>query len=387
MMENKNTIVTGLTSGIEKFLFKNAGVDYVPGYGKIISKNEVSVAAPGGVNKTISGKNIIIATGSEVTPLKPAPVDNEKQMIVDSTGALSLKKVPKDMIVIGGGVIGLELGSVWSRLGSKVTVVEFMDGLCPGMDKEITSNMLKIFKKQGIKFKMQTGVTATKVVGDKVKVTMESNKTKKVEDMEVDVVLVSTGRRPFTDGLGLKEMGIQQNDRGFVTVNDKYQTNVEGIYAIGDCIPGPMLAHKAEEEGVACVEYIAGKHGHVNYGAIPSVIYTHPEVASVGKTEEEVKAAGIAYNKGIFPFQANSRARANVDAEGMVKILADKETDQVLGVHIIGPNAGELIAEGTLGLEYGASSEDFARTCHAHPTLSEAFKEAALATYDKPLNL
>eukprot|EP00924_Labyrinthula_sp_SR-Ha-C_P016925 maker-scaffold_6-snap-gene-19.40-mRNA-1 protein AED:0.01 eAED:0.01 QI:352/1/1/1/1/1/2/198/493 len=387
MMKNKSQTVTGLTSGIENFLFKNAGVDYVPGFGKIVSSGEVSVTKLDGGNEVLKTKNIMIATGSEVTPLQQAPVDNDKQLIVDSTGALELKKVPEQLVVIGGGVIGLELGSVWSRLGSQVTVVEYMDSLCPEMDKEITKMFQKVLKKQGLKFKMETGVTKTEIVGDKVKVTMEHKKKGKVDEVEADTVLVSTGRRPFTQGLGLENLGIETNERGFIKIDGHFKTNVDGIYAIGDCVPGPMLAHKAEEEAVACVENLNGSVGHVNYGAIPGVVYTYPEVAAVGQTEEEVKASGVKYNKGTFPFQANSRARANLDADGMVKVIADAETDQVLGVHILGPNAGELIAEATLALEYGASSEDIARTCHAHPTLSEAVKEAALATFSKPLNI
>mmetsp|Transcript_4505 Transcript_4505/g.5080 ORF Transcript_4505/g.5080 Transcript_4505/m.5080 type:complete len:510 (-) Transcript_4505:42-1571(-) len=387
MMKNKQDIVVGLTQGIEKFLFKNAGVDYVKGFGKIIGGNEVSVSLTDGGNQTLSTKNILIATGSEPAPLPPAPVDNENHMIVDSTGALELPKVPEEMIVIGGGVIGLEMGSVWNRLGSNVRVVEFMERICPEMDQELSKNFQKTLKKQGLKFTMKTKVVGTEIKGDKVVVTTEPAAGGEQKTFEVDTVLVSTGRRPYTEGLGLDDLGIQKNDRGFITVDEHFRTNIPSIYAIGDCIPGPMLAHKAEEEGVAAVEIMAGKSGHVNYDAIPGVVYTHPEVASVGKTEEELKEAGIKYNKGTFPFQANSRARAVADTDGMVKILADKETDKVLGVHIIGPNAGEMIAEATLGIEYGAASEDFARTCHAHPTLAEAFKEAAMATYDKPIHI
>jgi len=387
MMKNKSEIVTGLTQGIEKFLFKNAGVDYVKGFGKILGGHEVSVALTDGGNQTLSTKNILIATGSEVTPLPPAPVENEKHMIVDSTGALELPKVPEEMIVIGGGVIGLEMGSVWSRLGANVRVIEFMERICPEMDHELSKNFQKSLKKQGLKFNMKTKVVGTEVQGDKVIVTTEPAAGGEQKTFEANVVLVSTGRRPFTTGLGLEELGIQKDERGFIKIDDHFRTNIPSIYAIGDCIPGPMLAHKAEEEGIAAVEIINGQSGHVNYDAIPGVVYTHPEVASVGKTEEQLKAAGVNYVKGTFPFQANSRARANLDTEGMVKILADKETDKVLGVHIMGPNAGEMISEATLGIEYGAASEDFARTCHAHPTLSEAFKEAAMATYDKPIHI
>lgn len=387
MMENKDKIVEGLTSGIEKFLFKNYGVDYAKGFGTIKSSSEVVVALNDGGNQTINAKNIIIATGSEVAPLPPCPVDNEAKKIVDSTGALELDKVPEKLIVVGGGVIGLEMGSVWSRLGSEVTVLEFMDRICPEMDLETGKNFQRVLKKQGLKFKLNTKVTSSEIRGDKVFVTAESAKGGEPTEYEADVVLVSTGRRPFTAGLGLEDVGIQTDERGFIKVDGHLRTNIPSIYAIGDCIPGPMLAHKAEEEGIAAAETISGRAGHVNYGAIPSVVYTHPEVASVGMTEEEVKNAGIEYTKGSFPFSANSRARAVLDTEGLVKIISDKATDRVLGIHIIGPNAGEMIAEATLGLEYGASAEDFARTCHAHPTLSEAFKEAALATFAKPIHI
>lgn len=388
MMKNKDAIVKGLVGGIESFLFKNYGVGYIKGHGTIKSSDEVIVSLSEGGNQTVSTKNIIIATGSEVTPLPPCPVDNTAKKIVDSTGALELESVPEHLIVVGGGVIGLEMGSVWSRLGSKVTVIEFMDRVCPEMDHETSKSFQKILKKQGLSFKMKTKVVGSEVQGDKVIITTEpASGGDEQTKHEADVVLVSTGRRPYTKSLGLEDLGIQMNERGFVKVDNHLRTNIPNVYAIGDCIPGPMLAHKAEEEGIAAVENILGRAGHVNYNAIPSVIYTHPEVASVGQTEEQLKEAGIPYRKGVFPFQANSRARAVLDTEGMVKILADKETDMVLGVHIIGPNAGEMIAEATLGIEYGASSEDFARTCHAHPTLSEAFKEAALATYDKPIHI
>ena len=292
------------------------------------------------------------------------------------------------MAVIGGGVIGLEMGSVWSRLGTDVTVIEFMDRLCPAMDQELTKKFQTTLKKQGFKFKLKTKVVKSEVVGDGVVITTEPSKGGDATEEKYDIVLVATGRKPYTDGLGLESLGIQTDRLGRIEVDSHFRTAVPSIYAIGDCIDGPMLAHKAEEEGIAAVETIAGFAGHVNYDAIPGVIYTFPEVASVGKTEEELKEAKIEFNKGSFPFAANSRARANAtgNSEGFVKILADKKTDRILGIHIMGPNAGEMIAEGVLGMEYGASAEDIARTCHAHPTLSEAFKEACMDAYDKPIH-
>mmetsp|Transcript_28347 Transcript_28347/g.25156 ORF Transcript_28347/g.25156 Transcript_28347/m.25156 type:complete len:292 (+) Transcript_28347:632-1507(+) len=290
------------------------------------------------------------------------------------------------MIVIGGGVIGCEMGSVYSRLGAKVTVVEFMDKICAGFDAEISKNFQKILAKQGIKFMTSTKVTGGKKVGNGAEINVESVDGKTKETLKADVVLISTGRRPNTDKLGAKEAGIKLDDKGRVLIDEHFKTNVNGIYAIGDVVSGPMLAHKAEEEGIACVELIAGKGGHVNYNAIPNVVYTYPEVASVGKTEEELKSEGVQYTKGSFPMVANSRAKANDDTEGIIKILSDKKTDRILGIHIIGPNAGEMIAEGTLGVEYGASAEDIGRTCHAHPTLAEAFKEACMSAYDKPIH-
>lgn len=346
----------------------------------------MTIALNDGGSEGIETKNILIATGSEVTPLPPVPVDNALGRIVDSTGALDIKAVPKTMAVIGGGVIGLEMGSVWSRLGSEVTVIEFMDRLCPAMDQELTKKFQTILKKQGFKFNMKSKVTKSEVVADGVLLTTEKSAGGGEKTEKYDLVLVATGRRPYTDGLGLESLGIQKDRLGRIEVDDHFKTSVPSIYAIGDCIDGPMLAHKAEEEGIAVIETIAGFAGHVNYDAIPGVIYTFPEVASVGKTEEELKEAGIDYGKGSFPFQANSRARANGSSEGFVKILTDKKTDKILGVHIIGPNAGEMIAEGVLGMEYGASAEDIARTCHAHPTLSEAFKEACMDAYDKPIH-
>ncbi|KAJ0396072.1 hypothetical protein P43SY_008754 [Pythium insidiosum] len=385
MMKSKERAVKTLTGGIEQ-LFKKNKVTYIKGHGKIVAKNEVSVALNGSGNETIRTKNIMIATGSEVSPLPPVPVDNAKGKIVDSTGALELKSVPKHLVVIGGGVIGLELGSVYKRLGAEVTVVEFMDRVCPGLDHELGKEFTKLLKKQGMKFEFSTKVTASEVQGDAVKLTVEPSAGGAARTIEADTVLVATGRRPFTQGLGLEQMGIQTDKAGRIVVDEHFRTQIPNIFAIGDVIAGPMLAHKAEEEGIACVENIAGHHGHVNYDAIPGVIYTYPEVASVGKTEEQLKEEGVAFNVGKFPMLANSRARAVGEADGFVKVLADKATDRILGIHIIASNAGEMISEGVLGMEYGAASEDIGRTCHAHPTLSEAFKEACNAAYGKPIN-
>lgn len=321
-----------------------------------------------------------------MTPLAPVPVDNAVGKIVDSTGALDISKIPETMAVVGGGVIGLEMGSVWSRLGTKVTVIEFMDRICPSMDVELTKKFQTVLKKQGFKFQMKRKVIESIVSDDGVTLKTEASKGGKEKEQKFDTVLVSTGRRPYTDGLGLEELGIKTDRLGRIEVDSHFKTAVPSVFAIGDCIDGPMLAHKAEEEGIAAIETMAGFAGHVNYDAIPGVIYTYPEVAAVGKTEEELKDANVTYNVGSFPFAANSRARANGSSEGFVKVLADKETDKILGVHIIGPNAGEMIAEGVLGMEYGASSEDIARTCHAHPTLSEAFKEACMDAHAKPIH-
>lgn len=361
-------------------------MEYIKGWGKLAGPNTINVNLSAGGSQVVESKNILLAVGSEVTPLPTVPVDNAGKKVVDSTGALDLDKIPGKMIVIGGGVIGLEMGSVWSRLGTQVTVVEFLDTITPSLDKEISSNFMKILKKQKMKFMLSTKVTGTEVTSSGVKLTIEPSKGGEASVLEADVVLVSTGRRPFTKNLGLEELGIETDRIGRIMVNDHFQTKVPSIYAIGDAIDGPMLAHKAEEEGIACVENLAGFAGHVNYECIPGVIYTHPEVATVGQTEEQLKEAGVQYVKGTFPFSANSRARTTGDYEGMIKVLADKTTDKILGMHIIGSNAGEMIAEGVLAMEYGASSEDIARTCHAHPTLSEALKEACMATYDKPIH-
>lgn len=385
MMENKNKAVKGLTGGIE-MLFRKNKVDYIKGWGKLTGPNSVSVDLNGGGSQTLQSKNIILAVGSEPSPLPTCPVDNKGKKIVDSTGALDIDKIPKKLVVIGGGVIGLEMGSVWRRLGTEVTVVEYLDTITPGIDKEIATSFLRILKKQGMNFMLSTKVTGSQVTADGVKLTVEPSAGGAATTVEADVVLVSTGRRPFTKNIGLEALGIETDKIGRIKVDEHFRTKVPSIFAIGDAIDGPMLAHKAEEEGIACVENIAGFAGHVNYDVIPGVIYTFPEVATVGQSEEQLKQAGIKYNKGTFPFQANSRARCTGDSEGIVKVLADKETDKILGMHIIGPNAGEMIAEGVLAMEYGAASEDIARTCHAHPTLSEALKEACMSTYDKPIH-
>lgn len=331
-------------------------------------------------------RNYVIATGSEPSGLKGVVIDEQK--ILTSTGALDLQTVPKHLVLIGGGVIGLEMGSVWGRLGSKVTVIEYTNAICAGADNEVATAFKRILEKQGMQFKMKTGVLSAKVQPNgMVAVEVESVETKAKEIIEADAVLVSVGRKPFTDGLGLENVGVKTDKRGIVETDDHFATNVPGIWAIGDVIKGPMLAHKAEEEGVAIMNHLATPgSGHVNYGAIPSVIYTNPEVAWVGQTEEQIKASGVAYKIGKFPFLANSRAKCNGETDGFVKILTDAATDRVLGAHIVGTNAGELIAECTMAIEYGASAEDIALTCHAHPTLSEAVKEAALAAFDKPLN-
>ncbi|KAM0348319.1 hypothetical protein ACHAPU_004287 [Fusarium lateritium] len=383
-MKAKETSVSGLTKGIE-YLFKKNGVEYIKGAGTFVNEHEIKVDLNEGGETSIRGKNIIIATGSEATPFPGLEID--EQRVITSTGAIALEKVPETMTVIGGGIIGLEMASVWSRLGSKVTIVEFLGQIGgPGMDNEIAKNTQKILKKQGLDFKLNTKVVSGDKSGDKVKLEVDSAKGGKPESIESDVVLVAIGRRPYTAGLGLENIGLENDDRGRVIIDSEYRTKIPHIRCVGDVTFGPMLAHKAEEEAVAVVEYIKKGYGHVNYGAIPSVMYTHPEVAWVGQSEQDLKSQNIPYKVGSFPFAANSRAKTNQDTEGMVKMLADPETDRILGVHIIGPNAGEMIAEGTLALEYGASSEDIARTCHAHPTLAEAFKEAAMATHAKAIH-
>lgn len=384
MMKAKETSVSGLTKGIE-FLFKKNGVEYIKGTGAFADEHTVQINLLDGGETSVRGKNIIIATGSEATPFPGLTIDEEK--VITSTGAIALQKVPKKMVVIGGGIIGLEMGSVWSRLGAEVTVVEFLGQIGgPGMDAEISKMTQKLLSKQGMKFKLNTKVTKGDDSGETIKINVEAAKGGKEELLDADVVLVAIGRRPYTAGLGAENIGLETDEKGRLVIDQEYRTKLPHIRVIGDCTFGPMLAHKAEEEGVAAVEFLTKGYGHVNYGAIPSVMYTHPEVAWVGQNEQEVKAAGIKYKVGTFPFSANSRAKTNLDTEGIVKFISDAETDRILGIHIVGPNAGEMIAEGTLALEYGASCEDVARTSHAHPTLSEAFKEAAMATYDKAIH-
>jgi len=382
MMTNKSKSVQILTKGIE-FLFKKNKVSYIKGKGVLFSKNNVVVYHD---NKKTSykAKNIVIATGSSSLSLSGINIDEKN--IISSTGALDLEKVPKNLVVIGGGYIGLEMGSVWARLGSKVTVIEFLDHITPGMDREISKEFEKILTKQGIKFKLNSKVKSVKALRDKLVVEFKNNSTKAEENLECEKVLVSVGRKPYTEGLNLSKIGVKKDDKGRIEINKKFQTSIPNIFAIGDVIKGPMLAHKAEEEGIAVAEILAGQSGHVNYDVIPGVIYTSPEVATVGKTEEELKKAKINYKVGKFPFLANSRAKVNNESEGFVKILADSKTDKVLGVHIIGPHCGDMIAEMGLAMEFGASSEDIARTCHAHPTHTEAIKEAALAVDKRPIH-
>ncbi|KAF9869249.1 dihydrolipoyl mitochondrial precursor [Colletotrichum karsti] len=384
-MKAKDTAVGGLTKGVE-FLFKKNGVEYIKGSGSFVNENEIKVDLNEGGETSVRGKNILIATGSEATPFPGLEIDEKR--VVTSTGALALEKIPESLVVIGGGIIGLEMASVWSRLGSKVTVVEFLNQIGgPGMDAEISKSTQKILKKQGINFKTSTKVVSGDKSGDKVQLDIDAAKGGKPETIDAEVVLVAIGRRPYTGGLGLENIGLEVDERGRVIIDSEYRTKIPHIRCVGDATFGPMLAHKAEEEAVAVVEYIKKGYGHVNYGVIPSVMYTYPEVAWVGQSEQDLKSQNIPYRVGSFPFSANSRAKTNMDTEGMVKMLADPETDRLLGVHIVGPNAGEMIAEATLALEYGASSEDIARTCHAHPTLAEAFKEAAMATYSKPIHM
>ena len=386
MMGRKDKVVSDLTQGVE-FLMKKNKVDYVIGEGTIKAAGEVVITPPkkGAKKQTLKTDNILIATGSDVAPLPGVKID-EKQ-IVSSTGALDLKTVPKTLCVVGAGVIGLELGSVWRRLGAKVTVVEFLDHILPGMDAEVSKQMQRTLKKQGIEFKLSTEVTGAKTAKAGVTLTTEPVAGGKKETMKAEIVLAAIGRLPFTNGLGLDKAGVEMDDRGFVKVDEDFQTNVEGIFAIGDVIGGAMLAHKAEDEGVVCVEVMAGQSGHIDYDSIPGIVYTWPEVASVGKTEEQLKDAGVKYNVGKFPFTANSRARCNADTDGFVKILADAATDAVLGCHIIGPEAGDLIQEVVVAMELSGSAEDIARICHGHPGLSEAVKEAALAANGRAFHM
>ena len=382
MMENKDKAVMTLTKGVE-FLFKKNKVTYFKGIGKLKSPTEITIIDKENKEINIQSDNINISTGSEPMPLPGIEFDEEK--IISSTGALSLKSVPKKMLVVGGGYIGLEMGSVWSRLGSEVHVVEFLDNITPGMDKEISNEFMKILKKQGLNFHLNTKVEKISKSKNRVIIETSGKEGKKIK-FESDVVLISVGRKPYTKNLNLEKLGIELDEKKRIKVSKNYQTNIKNIYAIGDVIEGPMLAHKAEEEGIAVAELISGQSGHVNYEVIPGVIYTTPEVASVGKTEEQLKEKNQKYKIGKFPFMANSRAKAIDEPDGFVKILADATTDKVLGVHLIGPHAGELIAEMAIAMEFGASSEDIARTCHAHPTFSEAVKEAALSVEKRQIH-
>ncbi|MGF1609941.1 MAG: dihydrolipoyl dehydrogenase [Kiloniellales bacterium] len=384
MMGRKDKVVADLTKGIE-FLFKKNKVDYLQGSGSIPKAGSVTVALNGGGEETVSAKSILIATGSETTPLPGVEIDEDR--IVTSTGALSLPTVPKQMVVIGAGVIGLELGSVWSRLGAKVTVIEFLDRILPGMDGEIAKQAQRILAKQGLTFRLGMKVTGAESGKNGVTLTAEPVKGGSAEEIEADRVLLSIGRRPYTAGLGLEALGVKQDNRGFIQVDDHFQTSVPGLYAIGDCIHGPMLAHKAEEDGIACAELLAGQAGHVDYDLVPGVVYTWPEIAGVGKTEEQLKENGVDYRVGKFPFSANSRARANAETDGLVKILADARTDKLLGVHIVGPLAGDILAEAATVMAFGGSAEDIARTCHAHPSMGESVKEAALAVDGRPIHV
>lgn len=387
LMEQKRSAVKSLTSGIAQ-LFKKNKVTHIEGFGKITGPNEVTISKTDNTTETVKANNILIATGSEVTPFPGIEIDEKN--IVSSTGALALEKVPEKMIVIGGGVIGLELGSVWSRLGAEVTVVEYLGqigGL--GIDGEIAKKFQQILTKQGLNFKLNTKVlTANKVGEDQIEVQIESAKGGNNETLTSNVLLVAVGRRPYTENLGLENVGIEKDERNRIKINSRFQTNIPNIYAIGDCVPGPMLAHKAEDEGIVAVEGIAGGPVHIDYNCVPSVIYTFPEVAWVGKTEEELKANKVEYKVGKFLMMANSRSKTNNETDGLVKVLADKKTDRILGVHMITGVAGELINEAVLAMEYGASAEDVARVCHAHPTVSEALREANLAAYfGKPINM
>ena len=384
MLDFKDEGVDGNVKGVE-FLLKKNKVDVVFGTGTIVAAGKVAVKGNDGKDTTLETKAIVIATGSDVTPLPGVTIDEKR--IVSSTGALDLETVPKHLVVVGAGVIGLELGSVWRRLGSKVTVVEYLDRILPGMDLEVAKQFQRILAKQGMTFRLSSKVAAVDTTGEGVTVTVEPAAGGESQKIEADVVLVAIGRRPYTEGLGLAEAGVALDQRGRVVIDQHFATNVPGIYAIGDVVAGPMLAHKAEDEGVAVAEILAGQAGHVNYDAIPGVVYTYPEVAAVGKTEEELKEAGVAYKVGKFPFLANGRAKVNRTTDGFVKVLADAKTDRVLGVHIIGATAGEMIHEAVIAMEFGASAEDIARSTHAHPTLSEAVKEAAMAVDGRAVHM
>ena len=384
MMNFKQQGIDGNVKGVE-FLMKKNKIDVISGKAKVLGAGKVEVSGADGKTQIVETKNIVIATGSDIARLKGIEIDEKR--IVSSTGALSLDKVPSSLLIVGAGVIGLELGSVWHRLGAKVTVVEFLDRILPGMDGEIAKQFQRILEKQGFAFKLGAKVTGVDTSGKTLKANVEPAAGGAAETLEADVVLVCIGRVPYTEGLGLKEAGIALDNRGRVQIDKHFSTSVKGVYAIGDVVAGPMLAHKAEDEGVACAEIIAGQAGHVNYDVIPGVVYTTPEVSSVGKTEEELKQAGVAYTSGKFPFTANGRSKVNQTTDGFVKILADAKTDRVLGVHIIGREAGEMIHEAAVLMEFGGSAEDLARTCHAHPTRSEAIKEAALAVGKRAIHM
>jgi dihydrolipoamide dehydrogenase len=387
MMARKEKVVADLTKGIAFLLDKNK-VDHVQGRATIRAPGCVEVSLAAGGTQTLTAKNVVIATGSESTPLAGLEIDEKR--ILSSTGALSLEAVPERLVVVGAGVIGLELGSVWSRLGSQVTVVEFLGGILPGMDVEIAKQAQRVLKRQGLDFKLSSKITQARLGengSDVVSLRIEPAAGGDASELEAEAVLVCIGRRPYTEGLGLAELGVEIDAGGFVQVDERFETRVPGIFAIGDCVPGPMLAHKAEDDGVACVEGIAGGVAHVDYGLVPGVVYTWPEVAAVGRTEEQLREEGVEYRVGKFPFSANSRARAIGEKDGLVKILADARTDRVLGVHIIGPLAGDVLQEAVMAMEFGASSEDIARTCHAHPAMGEALREAALAVDGRALHV
>ena len=383
MLKYKQGAVDGNVKGVD-YLFKKNKIETFHGTGRITARGKVEVKNADGKAQVLETKNIVIATGSDAARLNG--IDFDEKRIVSSTGALELPAVPKKLLIVGAGIIGLELGTVWRRLGAEVTIVEFLDHILPGIDTEIAKQFHRILQKQGIAVRLSSKVIGVDSSGKVLKVKVEPVAGGAAETLEADVVLVAIGRVPYTEGLGLEALGVKKDNRGRILVNQHYRTNVDGVHAIGDVIAGPMLAHKAEEEGVAVAEILAGQAGHVNYDVIPNVVYTYPEIASVGKTEEELKAAGTAYNVGKFPFTANPRAKVNLTTEGFVKILADAKTDRVLGVHILGPDAGNMIGEAAIAMEFGASSEDIARTCHAHPTLSEAIKEAALAVAKRAIN-
>jgi dihydrolipoamide dehydrogenase len=384
MMNFKQQGIDGNVKGVE-FLMKKNKIDVISGTGKILGTGKVEVSGNDGKSQIVETKNIVIATGSDIARLKGIEIDEKR--IVSSTGALSLDKVPEKLLIVGAGVIGLELGSVWHRLGAKVTVVEFLDRILPGMDGEVAKQFQRMLEKQGFAFRLGAKVSGIDTSGKTLVAKIEPAAGGAAETLEADVVLVCIGRVPYTDGLGLKEAGVALDNRGRVQTDSHFATNVKGVYAIGDVIAGPMLAHKAEDEGVACAEILAGQAGHVNYDVIPGVVYTTPEISTVGKTEEELKQAGVAYTVGKFPFTANGRSKVNQTTEGFVKVLADAKTDRVLGVHIVGREAGEMIHEAAVLMEFGGSAEDLARTCHAHPTRSEAVKEAALAVGKRAIHM